>query len=553
MTPMRLGAALLCASLVLAAEPCLANGRFPLSQRVFQDQGNPDHLVLSATFGLVLTRDRGQSWYHVCEGALTPEALESDILFELMPDGSMLAALVRPLRLSTDCACTWQSVLGDASDQSITDVARSGSNSVVALARTTMPSIAFRVERSTDGGRTWSKVSDLPPRIQAFTIDVAPSDPMRIYVSVVLNTNPDAGISQPTPALLVSDDGGATWSAPRTIQGATLDDQPYIAAVHPDDADTVFVRTDAWTPNDDTGLDEANDALFVTDDAGVEFREVLRKTAKLLGFALSPDASTVLAGYGDPKQATRDVSPYDVGIHQASTRDYVFTQAFEASVSCLRWYDNGLYACFEGSVGFSPGGSIPATPAGFTTILRNADVRGPLACNSATCLSQWQEGREDIPSGCGLLMAECDVDPSANVLECSAPTGGTGGAAGAAGAGASAGAATGGNATGGNATGGNATGGASAAGMGSTAAGRGGRTMGGATGATSSAGQAGEPSGDDGDSEGSCGCRAPRPVSGAGSAALLLLLALGRALRKRSARSERSARRTCLGRGPLSR
>lgn len=529
---MRLGAALLCASLVFATVPCLANGRFPLSQRVFQEEGNPDHLVLSATFGLILTRDRGQNWYHVCEGALTPEALESDILFELMPDGSMLAALVRPLRLSNDCGCTWQPVLGDASDQSITDIAKAGPSTVVALARTSMPSIVFRVERSTDGGRTWSKVSDLPPRLQAFTLDVAPSDPMRVYVSVVLNADADAGITEATPALLVSDDGGETWSAPRPIQGATFDDQPYIAAVHPDDADTVFVRTDAWTPNDDTGLDEANDALFVTDDAGVGFREVLRKAAKLFGFALSPDASTVLAGYGDPKQPTRDVSPYDVGIHRASTRDYAFTQALDAPVSCLRWYENGLYACFEGSVGFSADGSVPATAAGFTPILVNPDVRGPLACNSATCLSQWQEGREDIPSGCGLLMAECDVDPSANVLECSAPTGGTGGVAGAAGI-AGAGAAA------GEATGGNSSGGAGAAtGMGGAAAGLGGRSTGGATGGKQSAGQAGATSEDDDSEEGSCGCRSPRPTSGAGSAAALLLLVLGRALRRWSARTK---------------
>src|ERR1044071_1013480 len=106
MSPMRLRAALLCASLVLATAPSHANGRFPLSQRLFQDQGNPDHLFLSATFGLLLSQDHGQNWYHVCESALTPDLIESDILFELMPDGSMLSALVHPLRLSSDCGCS---------------------------------------------------------------------------------------------------------------------------------------------------------------------------------------------------------------------------------------------------------------------------------------------------------------------------------------------------------------------------------------------------------------------------------------------------------------
>jgi MYXO-CTERM domain-containing protein len=528
MTPMRAGAALLCASLVLAALPCHANGRFPLSQRVFQDQGNPDHLFLSATFGLLLTHDRGQHWYHVCEGALTPEALEDDILFELMPDGSMLSSLVRPLRLSTDCGCTWQSVLGDGMDQSITDIAKAGPNAVVALARTSMPSIVFRVEHSADGGRTWNKVSDLPPRLQAFTIDVAPSDPMRVYVSVVMNADADAGIAENTPALLVSDDGGTTWSEPRPIQGTTFDDQPFIAAVDPDDADTVFVRTYDWKPNDETGLDEANDALFVSNDAGVGFREVLRKVAKLFGFALSPDGSTVLAGYGDPRQATRDVSPYDVGIYRASAADLQFSQVLNAPVSCLKWYESGLYACFDGVVGVSADGSIPSVQDGFTPILRNSEVLGPLACNSATCLPQWQEGREDIPAGCDLLGAECDVDTSTHVLECSAPTGGTGGAAGsggAAGAGAAAGSATGGSAT---------AGAGMAAGMGGAAAATGGASAGGATGGQPIAGQAGDSS--SGDSDGSCGCRSPRPASGTSSLVALALVALVALLRRKSSR-----------------
>jgi MYXO-CTERM domain-containing protein len=530
MTPMRAGAALLCASLVLAALPCHANGRFPLSQRVFQDQGNPDRLFLSATFGLLLTEDRGENWYHVCEGALTPEALESDILFELMPDGSMLSALVRPLLLSTDCGCTWQPVLGEGMDQWVRDIARSGPNGVVALARTSTPSIIFRVEHSADGGRTWSKVSDLPPRLEAFTIDVAPSDPMRVYVSVVLNQDADAGIAQSTPALLVSEDGGVTWGEPRPIQGTTPFDEPFIATVDPDDADTVFVRTYAWTSNGDT--EEADDALFVSDDGGVAFREVLRKTAKLFGFALSPDGETVLAGYGDPQQATRDVSPYDVGIYRASTADFQFSQVLNAPVSCLKWYENGLYACFDGMVGFSADGSIPATPDGFTPILRNPEVRGPLACNSPTCLPQWQEGREDIPAGCDLLRAECDVDTSAHVLECRAPTGGTGGAAGSGGA-------AGAGATGGAATGGGATGGAgTAAGMGGAVAATGGASTGGATGGTTggqpNAGQTGGSS--DSGSDGSCGCRSPRPASGASALIALALVALAGLLRRKSSR-----------------
>jgi MYXO-CTERM domain-containing protein len=514
MSPMRLRAALLCASLLFAASPSHANGRFPLSQRLFQDQGNPDHLFLSATFGLLLSQDHGQSWYHVCEAALTPELLSSDILFELMPDGTALASLVRPLRVSTDCGCTWQPVLGDAMDQSITDIAKAGESSVLALARTSGPPLVFRIERSSDSGRTFGKLSDLPPRLQAFTLDVAPSNPMRVYVSVVLSPDADAGIAEPTPALLVSDDGGMTFGAPRPIQGATFDDQPYIAAVHPTNADTVYVRTDAWTPNDETGLDEANDALFVTDDGGTHFREVLRKGAKLFGFALSPDASSVVVGYGDPQQATREVFMEDVGIYRASTADFTFTQALNTPVSCLTWNGHGLYACFADSVGVSADGSVPATVAGFTTILANSEVRGPLACNSATCLSEWQMGSEEVASVCDRLNAACDVDPAENLISCSAPTGGSGGA-GVGGSGASAGAATGGAPTGGTTP---------AAGMGGATLG--GSSTGGSAGATTGSGNAGEPPTQHDDSPSGCGCRSPRAAGSEWTAFVLALLAL---------------------------
>jgi hypothetical protein len=531
---MRLRAALLSASLLVAAAPSHANGRFPLSQRLFQDQSNPDHLFLSATFGLLVTHDRGANWYHVCEGALSPERLESDILFELMPDGAMLAALVRPLSVSTDCGCTWEPVLGDGMDESITDIAKAGGNSVVALVRKTSP-IAFRVERSNDGGRTWSKLSDLPSGLQVFTLDVAPSDPMRLYVSVILNADVDAGIPLSTPALLVSEDGGVTWSAPRPIPGATGADLPYIAAVHPDDADTLFVRTDAWTLNEDAGIDEADDALFVTTDAGLTSREVLRKHAKIFGFALSPDQSAIVAGYGDPKQPARDVYPEDVGIYRANMDDVVgagdvaapFTQALNEAVSCLTWNDHGLYACFGTMVGVSPDGSIPPVSSGFTQILANEEVRGPLACNQATCLPEWQEGREDIAAVCDRLGAECDVDTTTHVLECD----GGGGVSGAGGTGASGGTALGGSGAGGAATGGSTGGGSGpTAGIGGASAS--GASSGGRAGSTSNAGQAGDSSTDDDGSGSACGCRAPRPSGRAGAVAALVLVAvLG--LRKR--------------------
>ena len=203
----------------------------------------------------------------------------------------------------------------------------------------------------------------------------------------------------------------------------------------------------------------------------------------------------------------------------------MFTLALNAPVSCLTWNGDGLYACFDELVGLSVDGSVPPMVAGFTPVLAYADVRGPLACNGTACLADWQEGRKDVAAVCDRLGAECDVDPAANVITCSAPTGGAGGMGGM-GAGASAGAATGGSSTGGSVP---------TAGASGTTAGTGGAPTGGTTAA---GGAAGDDDSDSGSSS-SCGCRAPRAMSNHGAALALALLALF-GLRRRRRVSVRS-------------
>ena len=56
-------------------------------------------------------------------------------------------------------------------------------------------------------------------------------------------------------------------------------------------------------------------------------------------------------------------------------------------------------------------------------------MKGPLACNATTCAPEWEEGSEDIPAVCDRLGADCDIDVTTNVLDCSS-TGNRGGAGG---------------------------------------------------------------------------------------------------------------------------
>ena len=416
--------------------PARANGRFPEAQRLLEHPGDPNRLYLAATFGLLVTEDRGKNWYTICEQAFALRFLEGDPLLEIMPDGALLGGIYDTLNRSSDCGCTWQTTLGASAKETIIDITIDRSRgSVLALVQdsTTFPS-RFGVHESTDGGKTWRKLSDLPVEIVgAFTIDVAPSDSMRVYVTGVPTTV--AGMA-PDSLLAVSTDHGATWER-RAIGGVPAGAAPYIAAVDPTNPDRLYARTDEW---DDSAYFSANDALLYSDDGGRSWRELARHSAKLFGFALSPDGKTVLIGYGDPVDAGgRTTNSDDFGIYRASTTNFDFEKVFVAAINGLRWTSTGLYALITEnhperptpgmSLGFSAtAGFTLSTPNPFTSLLSVKNVRGPLACQAIVCGANWKDGTPDVAPLCNLLQASCDVDAGANALSCPGPTdGGAGG------------------------------------------------------------------------------------------------------------------------------
>ena len=420
-------AAALLAAVGLTATNARANGRFPESQRLLEHPTDPNRLYLTATYGLLVTEDRGRNWFYVCELAFALKFLQGDPLLEVFPDGSMLAGIYDTANLSSDCGCTWRTVLGESATQFVLDVATDASGKVLALLRddTVSPSTLFVME-SSDRGKTWVKISDLPAAVtDGYTIDVAPSDPSRLYVSAfVLGRN--IGV------LLASRDRGQTWEQ-ADIPGTSGSIKPFIAAVHPSNRDRIFVRTDNW---EGTGAFAAQDGLLHSGDGGKTWTEVLHREAKLFGFALSPDGNTVLAGYGDPFEAAgRSTNSDDFGVYKASTQDFAFEKIFATTVACLRWTATGVYVCTVPldpstqalALGFAPNADFTlATKDPFTSLLDLRNVRGPLGCVAATCNETWSAGTAGTPPICQVLQARCDPDTSANNLTCG-NVGGTGG------------------------------------------------------------------------------------------------------------------------------
>jgi MYXO-CTERM domain-containing protein len=499
---------------LLCAAPLSANGRFPESQKLIEDPRDPNRLLLAGTAGLLITEDRGQNWYYLCEQAFALEQIEGDPLLELLPNGELLSGLIATLNRSTDCGCTWTARLAEPELVTLLDLSleKSGDRAVLALTRdlSINPEI-YSLQESRDAGQTWTKVSDLPAEVEeAFTLDSAPSDASRIYVSALMKSG--------TGALLVSTDRGAGWQT-RNFAGADINNQAYIAAVHPTNAEVVFVRTNGWD-QDNT----ANDALFYTDDGGQTWTELIRRQGKLFGFALSPDATRVVVGYGDPYQAASFTTTEDLGLYIADTGQTSFTKIFHAAISCLSWTGRGLYACHaEGlpdfdvdfTLGFAPNADFTeATPDPLSSLLKLPDVRGPLGCAAAVCADDWTMPSEFGDPVCERFGAQCTGPADGPEPPCGSagPPGGTGGAAGT-------------NGTGGTVDAGGGTGGAGAV------TGSGGTTPGsGATGGTGASGG--------GSDDGGCGCRTV-PASPATLSALLIALLASPLARRRRRRSSR--------------
>ena len=504
-----------CLLAVSVANPSGANGRFPRAERLLEDASDPEHLVLAATYGLLVTRDRGQNWYHVCEASFAEPDLESDPVAAITQSGAIVTSIYSVLTRSEPDACDFSVRLGQSDTDRVPDftLARGASERIVAVHVSTPLDgpVVNQLYASDDDGRTFEALGPpLPSSIRLVaTVDVAPSDPERIYVS---------GLAEDRSGVVLrSDDGGQSFEATTLATNTSESETPYIAAVDPNDPDIVYVRTDLWEYDDVAGLDLAYDALYYSDDGAQSFDEVFRTDAKLYGFALAPDGESLLLGYGDPVDGGgRYVIPEALGIYKSATAngEFSFEKIFAESVTCLTYTGAGLYACAAQSrSGFELGVRADAdftleTPEPFTRLLDLAEVRGPLACpacsSGARCADYWRDT-------CLRLGARnCDDAGAGGAPECT-------NAAGAGGAKAEGGAGAGDGASGASAAGAGGTPDAGEAGRGGTA---------GKTGANPKF-----------DRDSGCGCRL-RGVSARESASALILLSGVLALfRRRRARA----------------
>jgi hypothetical protein len=373
-------AAVGCALILGAATEARANGRFPAANQLVLSPSDPNLLVLRTTFGILLSHDHGGDWDWVCEKGVGYGGV-SDPALGVLGNGTVLAGTFDGLAVSSDVGCSWSfAPIG----KQIVDlvVRRSDPRSALAVASAYVDAtdagalFANTVFATADDGATWAKLgATVDPRAILQTIEVAASDPHRVYVSGARPVAGDGG-SGSEAVIYASSDDAAHWT-PHVIALDTGETAPFIAAVDPGNADRVYVRIKG----------NQGSRLVVTDDGGGTFRTVFTGVGDMLGFALSPDGARVYVG-----------GPAD-GLLVAATTDFVFAQRSKIQVQCLLSTPTALYACSNEASGFIVGESTD-DGATFSAMLHLACIRGALACpetaSSAQCKADFPALQESL-------------------------------------------------------------------------------------------------------------------------------------------------------------
>jgi photosystem II stability/assembly factor-like uncharacterized protein len=348
---------------LLVTSTARANGRYPAADQIVLDPSDGSHLLLRATFGLLQSHDAGLTWAWICEAAV---GFTGDPALAVFGGGALLAGYFGALSTSSEQGCGWSAIDLDTGYRYPFDATLDPGD----------PARAYVVAGSVDGSRSASLLAvaatgaleAVLPMGAGFvptTVEVAPSNPSRIYVT---------GIVENTATLLLrSDDGGHTWERHGVEGYGAL--PLFISAIDPNDADVVYARIDgggAAFAQPTTAGDDPSDHLLVSRDGGVSWVTAFSLETDMLGFALSPDGDRIAVG-GPGK-----------GVFVASASELVFRPAAAVQVlRCLKWTRDALYACAQENLdGWTIGRSLDGGEH-FEALWHQQDLT-PLGCSAAS-------------------------------------------------------------------------------------------------------------------------------------------------------------------------
>ena len=369
----------------------LANGRPPATTNVKFPASDPQTLYVPVTFGFLKSDDDGESFRWVCEaavgysGTFDPDYAVNDV-------GDVYATTFDGLRVSRDGGCTFAPVAGELADPTrfASDV-EIGPDARV-WAATSVGQGPNDVYVAADG-ETFESVGLFQEKAWWLSVRTTPDDPMRIYVSGFL---PGPTSAESVAMLRRSLDGGATWEELPVDDFAFRERRDlYILEASPTNADVLFARV--------VGANEpAGDAVYRSEDGGVNWTKVLDFSDLVGSFLIRSDGQTVIAA--TVNGCPGDEAPELKGCVQIS-RDagLTFQPASEQPrLACLGERSDGtLFGCGDNwepdnfALGSSDDGET------WTKVYRFSETIGPLECPEGT--AQAECAAVDWPALCETL------------------------------------------------------------------------------------------------------------------------------------------------------
>ncbi|MBN1208896.1 MAG: exo-alpha-sialidase [Myxococcaceae bacterium] len=273
-TPLSPCWSLLLALLALRAAPALAHNGLPETSNISVRRGSEDDLIVGATFGAVISRDRGQTWRWICPegmgiGAWRPAR------YHWLSGGDLLAATGSALVLSKDGGCSWTSH-PFFKDTWVTHLAVHPTDERIMYVTTGKNTVANGIYRSDDGGETWRVILPLSTDLRYSAIRIAPSDPRRIYASGQDSTG--------AMFLSRSDDAGETWTRlPQPLPELVRPYDLLLLLVSEASPDVLWARVSAG----------GSSYLLKSTDGGTTLTQAMTTADVIIGAEASADGRTV--------------------------------------------------------------------------------------------------------------------------------------------------------------------------------------------------------------------------------------------------------------------
>jgi hypothetical protein len=325
------------------------------------DPEDEQHLVLRSTSGLMVSRDAGAHWDWRCKAGVGYQG-RAEPAVAILNGGVLVLGTPTGIVTGDAAGCDFKRASGI--EAQVVDVVALPAIPGAALAvSVSFPNSSSRLWRSLDNGRTFRALGTAIPRFTALSLAVPMASTHRVYVTGLRWAYAVEGVFG------VSDDAGKTFTMlpiPSSDAGA----QPFIAAVDPGHAETVYIRF--------SGIPGR---LRVSDDAGRTFREVLSIPGQLQGFAISPRGDEAFA------------SSLEAGTYRADAASLDFERVASGGVPCLAATNSALLGCGDASRhGFVVGRSLDRGQS-FSALL---DTRclAPARCGETTsvgskCKEEW--------------------------------------------------------------------------------------------------------------------------------------------------------------------